>query len=249
MPFFGQAPSSGDSEKEKMNNIFRSTLEFFRNNIQYLVLLSAPFIVLAIPSYFVSQPAESRGAYVIILGMIIYVIGISIFMSSLIFFLSQKYQGKAQSVQSNLINGIVYAPLLVLTLLIANSPFIAAAAIMFNSVPLYFLTLPLILLGIYVSLKSTFAPFHLILEGDNPLESIKSSFVSTKGKLSSIIMVLIAFYVTTTLVEVASTFNTNIELFNLLMFSIGVAINMLIVAFQQIAVFTIYLSVFEKKEI
>lgn len=232
-----------------MIKIFTFAWHFFRNNIRYIVSLSAPFTLLGFPSYFISQPIENRNVYITISGLIFYVFGISMFMSSLIFFMSQKYQGNLQSIKSNLINGIIYAPLLMLTLLLANSPFIAAAAIMFTSVSLYFLTLPLIIVGIYVSLKSTFAPFHLILEGHNPLDSIKSSFIATKGKVTKIVMVLVAFYIATTLVEVSSTFNTNVQLFNLLMFFIGVAITMLVVAFQQIAVFNIYISSFERTKI
>jgi len=231
-----------------MNEIFTFAWQFFCNNFKYVALLSVPFTLLAFPSYFIAQPAENRVGYVTVIGLIVYIIGFAMYMSSLIFFMSQGYQGKLQSVKSNIINGLIYAPLLMVTLLIANSPLIAAGVILFTSTSLSFLALPLIVLGIYVSLRSTFAPFHLILEGCNPLESIKASFSSTKGRISKIVMVLLVFYIATSIVEVVSTFDTNIELFNILMFFIGVAVTLLMTAFQQIVVFKMYINCFDNKK-
>ena len=170
------------------------------------------------------------------------------YMSSLIFFMSQTYQGKLQSIKSNLINGLVYTPLLMVTLIVANSPLLAALVIMFSQTPLKFLALPLLVLGMYVSLRSTFAPFHLILEGHKPLGAIKSSFSSTKGQVLKIVQVAIMFYLATTVVEVVSTFNASIEFFNIFMFFIGVAVTLLMTAFQQIVVFKMYINSFDNKE-
>ncbi|MCP4341230.1 MAG: hypothetical protein GY799_20695 [Desulfobulbaceae bacterium] len=231
-----------------MNEIFTFAWQFFCNNFKYVALLSVPFTLLAFPSYFIAQPAENRVGYITIIGLIVYIVGFAMYMSSLIFFMSQGFQGKLQSVKSNIINGLIYAPLLMITLLIANSPLIAAGVILFTSTSLSFLALPLIILGIYVSLRSTFAPFHLILEGCNPLESIKTSFSSTKGRVSKIVKVLMMFYIATSIVEVVSTSNTNVELFNILMFLIGVAVTLLMTAFQQIVVFKMYISCFDNKK-
>lgn len=231
-----------------MNEIFKFAWQFFCNNFKYVALLSVPFTLLAFPSYFIAQPAEKTSGYIMSIGWIVYMIGFAMYMSSLIFFMSQAYQGKLQSIKSNLINGLIYAPLLMVTLLIANSPLIAAMVIMITSVSLYFLILPLMILGIYVSLRSTFAPFHLILEGDKPLGAIKNSFSSTKGRVSKIVMVLLVFYIATSAVEVGSTFNTNIELFNIVMFIFGVAVTLLMVAFQQIIVFKMYINCFDNKK-
>jgi len=227
-----------------MNEIFTFAWQFFRNNFKYVALLSVPFTLLAFPSYFIAQQAGNGIGYVTVIGLIVYIIGFAMYMSSLIFFMSQAYQGKLQPIKSNLINGLVYTPLLMVTLLIANSPLIAAGVIMFTSTSLQSLALPLIILGIYVSLRSTFAPFHLILESCKPLESIKKSFSSTKGQVSKIVKVLLVFYLATTVVEVVSTSNTNIELFNTLMFFFGVAVTLLMTAFQQIVVFKMYISSF-----
>ena len=231
-----------------MNKIFTFAWQFYCNNFKYVALLSVPFTLLAFPSYFIAQPPENRSGYITFIGLIVYIIGFAMYMSSLIFFMSQTYQGKLQSIKSNLINGLIYAPLLMVTLVIANSPLIAAVVIMFTSMSLYFLTLPLIIIGIYVSLRSTFAPFHLILEGCKPFGAIKSSFISTKGRVSKIVMVLFVFYIATSVVEIVSTFNTNIELFNFLMFFLGVAVTLLMVAFQQIVVFKMYISYFDNKK-
>ena len=231
-----------------MKEIFTFAWQFFCNNFRYVALLSVPFTLLAFPSYFIAQPAENRAGYITVIGLIVYIIGFAVYMSSLIFFMSQGFQGKLQSVKSNIINGLIYAPLLMLTLLIANSPLIAAGIILFTSTTLSFLGLPLIILGIYVSLRSTFAPFHLILEGCNPLESIKTSFSSTKGRISKIVKVLMMFYIVTSIVEVLSISNTNIELFNIVMFFIGVAVTLLMTAFQQIVIFKLYISVFDNKK-
>lgn len=231
-----------------MNEIFTFAWQFFCNNYKYVALLSVPFTLLAFPSYFIAQPAENRVGYITIIGLIVYLIGFAMYMSSLIFFMSQGFQGKLQSVKSNIINGLIYAPLLLVTLLIANSPLIVAGVILFTSTTLSFLALPLIILGIYVSLRSTFAPFHLILEGYNPLESIKTSFSSTKGHVSKIVKVLMMFYIATSIVEVVSMSNSNIEIFNILMFFLGVAVTLLMTAFQQIVVFKMYISSFDNKQ-
>ena len=228
-----------------MKELFTFAAQIFRNNFQYVALLSVPFILLAFPSYFITQPAENRIGYISVIGLIVYLIGFAAYMSSLVFFMSQAYQEKLQSIKSNLINGLVYTPPLMVTLLVANSPLIAGFATMFTPTPLQFLTLPLLVLGIYVSLRSTFAPFHLILEGQKPLDAIKSSFSSTKGQVSKIVTVVLMFYIATTLVEVASTSNANIELFNILMFFIGVAVTLLMTAFEQIVVFKMYISSFD----
>lgn len=230
-----------------MKEIFTFAWQLFRNNFKYVALLSVPFTLLAFPSYVIAQSSENRIGYITIIGLIAYVIGFAMYMSSLIFFMSQGYQGKLQTIKSNLINGLVYTPLLMVTLLIANSPLIAAVVIMFTSVSLQLLTLPLMVLGIYVSLRSTFAPFHLILEGCKPFESIKSSFISTKGQVSRIVKVLMMFYIATSIAEVVSTSNANIELFNILMFFIGVAVTLLMTAFQQMVVFKMYISSFDNK--
>jgi hypothetical protein len=229
----------------KKNLTFAAQL--FRNNFKYVASLSIPFTLLAFPSYFSAQTAENRVGYFSIIGLIVYLIGFAMYMSSLIFFMSQAYQETLQSTKSNLINGLVYTPLLMVTLLAANSPLIAGFVIMSTSTSLQFLTLPLLVLGIYVSLRSTFAPFHLILEGQTPLSAIKSSFSSTKGQVSKIVKVVMMFYIATTVVEVVSTSHANIELFNILMFFLGVAVTLLMTAFQQIVVFNMYISSFESK--
>jgi hypothetical protein len=230
-----------------MNEIFTFAWQFFRNNFNYIALLSVPFTLLAFPSYFIDQPSENRSGYITVIGLIVYIVGFAMYMSSLIFFMSQAYQGKLQSTKSNIINGLIYTPLLMVTLLAANSPLIAAGIILFTSTSLASLTLPLLILGIYVSLRSTFAPFHLILEGHKPFGAIKCSFSSTKGHVSKIVKVVMMFYIVTSIVEVASTSNTNIELFNFLMFLLGVAVTLIITAFQQIVIFKMYISSFDNK--
>ncbi len=231
-----------------MTEIFTFATQLFRNNFRYVALLSVPFTLLAFPSYFFNQPAENRIGYITVIGLVVYLSGFAMYMSSLIFFMSQTYQGKLQSIKSNLINGLVYTPLLMVTLIVANSPLLAALVIMFSQTPLQFLALPLLVLGIYVSLRSTFAPFHLILESQKPLGAIKSSFSSTKGQVLKIVQVAIMFYLATTVVEVVSTFNVSIEFFNILMFFIGVAVTLLMTAFQQIVVFKMYINSFDNKE-
>jgi hypothetical protein len=231
-----------------MKEILTCAAQLFRNNFNYVALLSLPFTLLAFPSYFMTQTAENRIGYITVIGLIVYLTGFAIYMSSLIFFMSQAYQGKLQSTKSNIINGLVYTPLLMVTLLVANSPLIAGFVIMLTSTPLQFLTLPLLVFGIYFSLRSTFAPFHLILEGHKPLDAIKSSFGSTKGQVSRIVKVVMIFYIATTVVEAVSTSNANIELFNILLFFIGVAVTLLLTAFQQIVVFKMYISSFDNKK-
>ncbi len=208
-------------------------------------MLVAPFTLFALPLYGVSLPEDNRNVFITASGLVIYVVWFSMFMSTLIFFMSQSYQGKLQPIKANIINGLIYAPLVILTLLIANSPFLIAAIIAFNSTSLSFLVFPFIILGIYVSLKSSFAPFHLMLEGYKPLGALKCSFMSTSGKVGKIIVVLLAFYFITSIIDVLTTINTNSKPINLLLYFVGVAATMLLVAFQQIAVFKLYINSFE----
>ncbi len=236
------------ASRKKMKEIFTFAAQLFHNNFRYIALLSVPFTLLAFPSYFIDQQAENRISYITVIGLVAYLIGFAMYMSSLIFFMSQAYQGKLQSIKSNLINGLVYTPLLMVTLFVANSPLIAFFVIMFTQTPLQSLALPLLILGIYVSLRSTFAPFHLILEGHKPLGAIKSSFSSTKGQVSKIVKVVMMFYLATTVVEVVSISNVNIELFKILMFFVGVAVTLLMTAFQQIVVFKMYINSFDNIE-
>jgi len=231
-----------------MKEILTYAAQLFRNNFKYVALLSLPFTLLALPSYFIAQTADNRIGYSTGIGLFVYLTGFAIYMSSLIFFMSQAYQGELQSIKSNLINGLVYTPLLMVTLLVANSPLIAGFVIMLTSTQLQFLTLPLLVLGIYVSLRSTFAPFHIILEGHKPLGAIISSFSSTKGQVSQIVKVVMMFYIATTVVDVVSTSNANIELFNILLFFLGVAVTLLMTAFQQIVVFKMYIGSFDNKK-
>ena len=229
-----------------MIEILTYAWHIFSNEIKYITLLAVPFTLLAFPSYFISQPTEDKIALPTIIGLIIYLIGFSMYLSTLIFFMSQKYRNKLEPVKSNIINGLVYAPLLMITLVIANSPIIAACIIIFSSMSLQFIALPLFILGIYISLKTTFAPFHLILEGYKPLAAIRCSFYSTNGKVVKIILVSILFYFFSSLVESLTNFKTRIEPFNVLIFFIGVAVTMLMVAIQQIAVFKLYINSFEQ---
>lgn len=232
-----------------MKEILTFAAQLFRNNFKYVALLSVPFTLFAFPSYFVAQTVENRIGYSTVMGLIVYLFGFAMYMSTLIFFMSQAYQGKLQPIKSNLINGLVFTPPLMVTLLVANSPLIAGFVTLLISTPLQFLTLPLLVFGIYVSLRSTFAPFHLILDGHGPLDAIKRSFSSTKGQVAKIVKIVMMFYIATSVVEVVSTSNANIELFNILMFFLGVGVTLLITAFQQIAVFKMYISSFDHTEV
>lgn len=227
-----------------MIEILTYALHTFRNEIKYITLLSAPFTLLALPSYFIAQPTEEKITLTAIIGLIIYLIGFSMYLSSLIFFMSQKYQNQLKPVKANIINGVVYAPLVMLTLLMANAPIIAAGVILFTSTTLQFAVLPLMILGMFISLKATFAPFHLILEGYKPLAAIQCSFSSTRGRIGKIVLILLLFYFFTSIVDGLTNLKTAIEPFNMVIFFIGVAVTMLMVAMQQIAVFKLYIESF-----
>lgn len=227
-----------------MTELFKHAAQVFQNNFQYIVKVSAPFAFLAFPSYFSSQPTEENLAFTTITGLLLYLIGFSVYMATLIFFLSQNYQKNLASVKSNIINGLVYSPPLMVTLILSNAPIIAVGVILFAFPTFQAAALPLLILGIYVSLKATFAPFHLILEGENPLVSIVHSFRSTRGYLSKIIGILFLFYLATSIVGTLSEIETGVELLNALLFFLGIAATFLMVAFQQIVVFKIYIDSF-----
>ena len=127
---------------------------------------------------------------------------------------------------------------------IKNAPIIAAGVILFTSTTLQFVVLPLMIMGMFISLKATFAPFHLILEGYRPLAAIQCSFSSTRGRIGKIVLILLLFYFFTSIVDGLTNLKTAIEPFNVVIFFIGVAVTMLMVAMQQIAVFKLYIESF-----
>jgi hypothetical protein len=226
-----------------MNEVFVYAWQFFRNNFRYIVQLSAPFTLLAFLSNAFFGPEDKKNLLYAVLGLFVCV---SMFISSLIFFMSQTYQDTQQPVNRNIINGLVYTPLLLFTFLLADSPIIAAVIIMLSSFSQKALAFPLVLVGIYVSIKATFAPYHLILEGFSPLTAIKTSFLSTNGMVGKIIVILLLFHFSSSLVESLTSIGSKVASLNFSMLFIGVAVTMLLVAFQQIAIFKLYVDSFDR---
>ncbi|MBU0946857.1 MAG: hypothetical protein KJ804_08900 [Proteobacteria bacterium] len=225
-----------------MNDIFSYAWKVFSHNFRYLTHLIVPFLLLGFLSYFTSQPVDENNIRVPLIGLVLYLLGFSMYMGALIFFVSQEYQKKLDPVTTNLFNSMVYAPLLMLTLLITNLPLIIVVILITTPNAYQFIALPLLLFGIYVSLKATFAPFHLMLEGCNPVVAIKKSFRHTDGRVGKIIIILLAFYLFTALVDGLTHFKTPFEVFNSILFLVGVALTLLMVALQQIAVFKLYVN-------
>ncbi len=225
-----------------MNEIISYSQSVFRNNYRYIIELSAPFIILGFLSYFFSQEPEQSNSTKIIIGLFAYIVGFSIYQCSLVLFLSQDYQNNIIPVKGNLLNSLVYTPHLLVIFIIIYSPFIIVASILFNSKFLPFIAMPMVIAGIYISLKSSFAPFHLILEGEKPLRAIIRSFSQTNGRLGKIIIILIGFYAVTSIVDVLTRIDTKIEAIKMVLFFIGVASTILLVAAQQIAIFKLYVD-------
>ncbi len=225
-----------------MNEIISYSQSVFRENYRYIIELSAPFIILGFLTYFFSQPTEQPNSIKIIIGLFAYVVGLSIYQCSLVLFLSQDYQNNIATVKGNLLNSLVYTPPLLVAFLIIYSPFIVVASILFSSKFLPFITMPMLIAGVYISLKSSFAPFHLILEGEKPLRAIIRSFSQTKGRLGKIIVILICFYAVTSIVDGLTSIDTKIEAINMILFFIGVTATILLVSVQQTAVFKLYVD-------
>jgi len=214
----------------------------FRHNFRYIIKLSIPFIILGFLSYFISQPTEQPNTTKIMIGLFAYLVGLSVYQCSLVLFLSQEYQKNLESVKTNLLNSLAYTPLLLVTFIISYSPFIVAAIILFSSNFLPFITTPLLITGVYISLKTTFAPFHLILEGETPIKAITRSFSQTRGYVGKIIAILLCFYAITSIVDGLTSIGTTIKGINIILFFIWVALTVLLVSVQQTAVFKVYLD-------
>lgn len=232
-----------------MNDIISYTQSVFRSNFQYLIKLSAPFIILGFLPYFFPQANDQANSTRIIIGLFAYFTGFSMYQCSLVLFLSQEYQKNLAPVKNNLLTALIYTPLLLLTLIIIYSPFIAISLILF-SLDFHPMTTPfLLIIGIYISLKSTFVPFHLILEGDRPLKAIKHSFSQTTGRVGKIIIILICFYAVSSMVDSLTSINTTLEMLNMMLFFIGIAVTILLVSVQQTAIFKLYLdSCFDRQK-
>lgn len=225
-----------------MNEIFSYSQSVLRNNFRYISELSVPFIILGFLPFFFSHPNDQPNSTKIIIGLFVYFAGFSMYQCSLVLFLSQEYQKNVAPVKENLYNSLVYIPLLLVTAIIIYLPFIIAALMLFSSNSLPFITTPLLIIGIYISLKSTFAPFHLILEGDRPLKAIIHSFSQTNGRIGKIIIILICFYAVTTMIDGLTSIDTTIETLNMILFFIGIAVTILLVSAQQAAVFKLYVD-------
>ena len=225
-----------------MNEIVSYSQRVFRNNYRYIIKLSAPFIILGGLSYFFSPPTNPPNSTKVIIGLCVYLIVISIYQCSLVLFLSQDYQNNIAPVMENLHDSIVYTPLLLISFIIIYSPFIIAASILFflNSIP--FIMIPMVIIGVYISLKSSFVPFHLILDGEKPLRAIRLSFSQTNGRLGKIIIILISFYAVSSIIDSLTSIDTKIEAIKVVLFFIGVAVTILLVAVQQTAVFKLYVD-------
>lgn len=225
-----------------MNEIVSYLQSVFRNNYRYILELSAPFVLLGFLSYFFAQPAEQPNSIKIIIGLFAYVVGFSIYQCALVLFLSQDYQNNIAPVKENWLNSLIYTPSLLVTFVIIYSPFIVVALILFSSKFLPFITMPMMIAGVYVSLKASFAPFHLILEGEKPLRAIIRSFSQTNGRLGKIIIILICFYAATSIVDGMTGLDTKIEAINMVLFFIGMVATILLVSAQQTAVFKLYVD-------
>lgn len=225
-----------------MNEIISYLQSVYRSNLRYIAELSVPFIVVACLSYFMPPQSGQTSIGITIIWLFLYFIGLSIYQCALVLFLSQEYQNDIAPIKINLLNSLAYTPYLFTTYLVVYSPFILAVAILLSSAFLAVITTPLIVIGIYASLKSTFVPFHIVLEEERPIQAIIHSFSQTKGYLGKILLILLGFYLFSSIVDILTSVETTIKPVNFVLFAIGVASTILLVSAEQTAVFKLYVD-------
>ncbi len=174
-----------------MKNIIQDTLKLFATNISSIIQLALPFallIALVERAYFLF---ENKLFTYTLLGLetIIY----SVFLPAFILLLAQSWQNSRWTTKEYVLNGITYAPYLLIVYLIIYVPFYLTIKITSELNISGFIYAVATALFIYVSIKSSFTSYLIVLEEDKPIDSIKNSFKFTTGKAFKIIAALLIF--------------------------------------------------------
>jgi hypothetical protein len=231
-----------------MDEIFIYAWRVFSKNTKYIVLITVPFVVLMLPRYYLLEPLPHANIYRTIVGFGLYFFGFAAFISALVFFLGQEYQQDLQPVKSNIINGIFYAPLLMTAIFISYLPMIFVVLFVVNMKSLLVIAPLLVIFSLFFYFRTLLAPFHLILEGCNPLEAVLRSFKATQGQVTKIFIIVFFYIIGVVMVESGVVIRNMERGGNSFLFLCGVTVTMLMVAFQQIVFFRLYLNSFQSKD-
>ena len=230
-----------------MNDIFKYTWRVFSNNILYIIRLSFPLLLIDILwnvlSKQVNEPTTSFIFSTVAIQFLLY----STYLCALILFISQEFLGEIQPIQTNIIKSFVYLPLVILTLSVCYSPLILLGILLLKTNSSVIVTLPLLALGIYASLKTTFSPFLLILEGDKPISAVINSFKYTKGLLGEIFTLILVLWLPTSLIQNISNINTSIQPLNITLNVAGGVLTVGMFVMLQIAFFKLYVNSCHKR--
>lgn len=229
-----------------MNEILLHSLRIFRNNARYIVLITIPYVIFMLPSYFLLEPLRETSQSWTVFGLVVYLFTFAAFNSTLVFFLGQEYQQKLQPVRANIINGIVYAPLVMVAMIIAYLPLVVVAVLIFQNKALLPAAPFLVIAGLYIYFRTLFSPFHLILEGCNPIAAVVRSFSSTRGQVAKIFLIVLIYVFAVLVIESGFVMRSTEGMGNSILFLCGVIFSMLMVSLQQIAFFLLYLQSFDK---
>ena len=130
-------------------------------------------------------------------------------------------------------------------ILISYLPMILVVLLFVNVQGMMLLAPPFVILSLYIYFRTLLAPFHLILEGCNPLEAVLRSFRATRGQVSKIFLIVLFYMFAVLFVEAGFVMRSTEGIFNSVVFLCGVTMTMLMVALQQIAFFRLYLTTFD----
>ena len=135
-----------------MNDIFTYAWKVFSKNIYYIIGLSFPFLLAGVLANVILEQVNDLGKNTIYAVAAIQLIMLSAYISALILFMSQDFLNDLQSIQVNIVKSFIYAPLLILTLIICYSPLILIASIFVISGSSLIISLPLLIVELWSSL-------------------------------------------------------------------------------------------------
>ena len=170
-----------------MKKLISETFELFIKNINSLILIYFPFLLLSsLISYF---QKKSDGIFVYYLYAIVQLLIESFFTPMLIIFLSLALFNRAWNYKDLFIRGLVFVPKIFLISLILFFPFT-----IFPYVQEYvgvIWGILFVVIAFFIALKLLFSSYLIVLENNKLFKGIKNSFYYTSNYIGKIFLLLI----------------------------------------------------------
>nr|BAJ06951.1 putative uncharacterized protein [uncultured bacterium]BAJ06953.1 putative uncharacterized protein [uncultured bacterium] len=183
-----------------MKEILVDTWQLFTNNLVKILHISLPFLLATSILNGMDQHVWQNSNYLSAITPIIEQLIELSFAPIFILFLSQVVTNETSTKKQLIYNGLTYAPYIIIVFILTFVPMLAFWALelvvelithKYSSSP--FSMIFKVLLTVFVFIKLSFSNCLIVLEGNKPIESIKNSFMFTKGYELKIILSMLAF--------------------------------------------------------